>query len=137
MELEELPEERQEEIVALKHGSNTIECDVNDALEQAEDISDFKETVRIRMKDLIGEAQEIITDFCGGPAVIDETLESIRELYTALYNIDHPPEDFATEFFYMVGELLNGKRLDELSPGGPAAETLKELLTEKGCERHE
>ena len=69
MELEELPEEMQEEIVALKHGSNTIECDVTDALEQAENISEFKETVRTRMKDLIGEAQGIITDFCGDAEV--------------------------------------------------------------------
>jgi|GEM_PF-2055409 len=59
---------------------------------------------------------------------LDETLEAIRSLYTALYNIDHPPEDFAVEFFYMVGELLDGKKLSELNPQGPAAETLKELL---------
>lgn len=62
---------------------------------------------------------------------LDETLEAIRSLYTALYNIDHPPEDFAVEFFYMVGELLNGKKLRELRPQGPAAETLKELLETK------
>ncbi|CAG0992754.1 hypothetical protein METP3_02755 [Methanosarcinales archaeon] len=66
-----------------------------------------------------------------------ETLESIRSLYTALYNIDHKPEDFATEFFFMVGELLNGKRLDELRPGGPAAGTLKELLVEHRGEEGE
>jgi len=66
-----------------------------------------------------------------------ETLESIRNLYTALYNIDHAPEAFATEFFYMIGELLNGKRLDELEPGGPAAGTLKELLGEQRGEKGE
>ncbi len=78
MELEELPEEMQEEIIALKHGSNTIECDVTDALEQAENISDFKETVRTRMKDLIGEAHGIITDFCGGAENPDVVLSKIE-----------------------------------------------------------
>ncbi len=58
-------------------------------------------------------------------------LESIKELYIGLYNIDHSTEEFATEFFYMVGELLNGKRLDDLKPSGPAAAALKELLAEK------
>lgn len=59
-----------------------------------------------------------------------ERLYFIEMLYHALYNTDLDPEDFTTEFFYMVGELLNGKRLDELRPGGPAAGTLKELLVE-------
>ena len=139
MKLEELPEEIQEEIVALKHGSNTIECDVMDAHEDATNISDFKETVMTRMKDLIGEAQGAIAEFCGDPAVNDvlqiselsETLESIRKLYTALYNTDLEPEEFATEFFYMVGTLLNGKRLDELRPAEPVAGTLKELLVDQ------
>lgn len=60
---------------------------------------------------------------------LDEILEAIRSLYTALYNIDHPPKDFAVEFFYMVGELLDGKKLSKLKPHEPAAEILKELLT--------
>ena len=59
-----------------------------------------------------------------------DRLYFIEMLYHALYNTDLDPEDFALEFFYMVGELLNGKRLDELRPSGPAAGTLKELLTE-------
>lgn len=62
---------------------------------------------------------------------LSETLESIRELYTALYNIDHPPENFAIEFFYMVGELLNGKKLNELSPAEPAAGALRMMLEYK------
>jgi hypothetical protein len=139
MKLEDLPEEMQEAIKALEHGSNTIEVDITDALEDAKNLSEFKETVRIRMKDLIGEAQGAIADFCGDPAVNDalqiselsKTLESIRELYTALYNIDHRPEDFATEFFYMVGELLNGKKLSELRPAEPAAGTLRMMLENK------
>ncbi|WAM22645.1 MAG: hypothetical protein OI715_00700 (plasmid) [Candidatus Methanoperedens sp.] len=38
MKLDDLPEEMQEKIVALKHGSNTIECDAMDALEDAKNL---------------------------------------------------------------------------------------------------
>jgi hypothetical protein len=63
---------------------------------------------------------------------VNSTLESIRRLYKGLYNTDRNTPDFATEFFYMVGDLLNGKRLEELSPAEPAAGTLRELLAECG-----
>jgi hypothetical protein len=66
-----------------------------------------------------------------------ERLYFIEMQYHALYNTELDPEDFATEFFYMVGELLNGKGLDELRPGGPAAGTLKELLVEQRREEGE
>ena len=62
---------------------------------------------------------------------LSETLESIRELYTALYNTDLEPEEFATEFYYMVGALLNGKRLSDLRPAEPAAGTLRMMLENK------
>jgi len=55
----------------------------------------------------------------------------------AFYNTDLNTLDFAADFFYMIGELLNGKRLDELRPGGPAAGTLKELLVEQRREEGE
>jgi hypothetical protein len=63
---------------------------------------------------------------------VNSTLESIRRLYKGLYNTDCNTPDFATEFFYMVGDLLNGKRLEELSPAEPAAGTLRELLDKEG-----
>jgi hypothetical protein len=78
MELEELPEEMQEAIKALEHGSNTIECDITDALEDAKNLSEFKETVLTRMKDLIGEVQGTIADFCGGPENPDSVLSMIE-----------------------------------------------------------
>lgn len=59
MKIEDLPEELREMVEALKHGSNTIECDVNDALESAENLDDFKARVSNAMNDLIGEAQVI------------------------------------------------------------------------------
>ncbi|MCE8425319.1 MAG: hypothetical protein J5U17_06025 [Candidatus Methanoperedens sp.] len=60
------------------------------------------------------------------------TLGSIRELYDAFYNTDLNTLDFAADFFYMIGELLNGKKLNELNPAGSAAGTLKLMLENKG-----
>lgn len=59
MKIEDLPEELREMVEALKHGSATIECDVNDALENAENPDDFKARASNAMNDLIGEVQEI------------------------------------------------------------------------------
>ena len=60
------------------------------------------------------------------------TLESIKELYTAFFDTDLNTLDFAADFFYMIGELLNGKKLNELKPSGSAAGTLKIMLENKG-----
>jgi len=96
------------------------------------------------------DVQELLKDACQQMSPITPiTIENysgiapqkrlyfIEMLYHALYNTDLDPEDFATEFFYMVGEILNGKRLDELMPGGPAAGTLKELFVEQRREEGE
>lgn len=63
---------------------------------------------------------------------LNKALQSIRMLYEAFYNTDLDAAEFAIEFFYMIGELLNGKRLDELRPAGKAAEALRELLDKGG-----
>ncbi len=63
---------------------------------------------------------------------LDEIIESIRELYTAFFDTDLNTLDFAADFFYMVGDLLNGKKLNELNPTGSAAGTLKIMLENKG-----
>ncbi|CAG0960632.1 hypothetical protein METP2_00761 [Methanosarcinales archaeon] len=60
------------------------------------------------------------------------TLESIKELYIAFFDTDLNTLDFAADFFYMIGELLNGKKLNELTPTGSAAGTLKIMLENKG-----
>jgi hypothetical protein len=60
------------------------------------------------------------------------TLGSIRELYDAFYDTDLNTLDFAADFFYMIGELLNGKKLNELKPAGSAAGTLKIMLENNG-----
>ena len=41
MLFENLPEEQREFVSELKHGSNTIECDVQDALEDAINLNHF------------------------------------------------------------------------------------------------
>lgn len=63
---------------------------------------------------------------------LDGALESIRELYTAFFDTDLNTLNFAADFFYMIGELLNGKNLNELNPTGSAAGTLKIMLENKG-----
>ena len=59
MKIEELPEHLREMVEALRHGSNTIECDVKDALEIASDVEDFRERAKCELDSLIGEAQEV------------------------------------------------------------------------------
>lgn len=64
MKLEELPEDLREMVKALKHGSNTIECDVNDALDAASDVKDFRERVDCEISNLIAEAQNVKNIVC-------------------------------------------------------------------------
>ncbi len=55
MKPEELPNDLRENIESLKHGSFTIECDVKDALENAENLQDFKERASGALSDLMEE----------------------------------------------------------------------------------
>lgn len=80
MELEELPVEMQEAIGELKRASYTIESEITDALERAENISDFKEGVSTQMKDLIGEALDAMANFCNDPDNPDTVLNMIELL---------------------------------------------------------
>ncbi len=94
MDIEGLPEDLQDEYLALKHGAYTIECDVTDALEQAEDLPTFKEVVMTRMQDLINEAQGIIAAFCDEPKaiVLDRNVGSKgeRELPASVVEVANP-----------------------------------------------
>jgi len=72
MDFKDIPKEFQEDIFGLKHGSYTIECDVNDAIDQATDWKDAKSTIESRMTDLIGEALNTINKICSGSmALVD------------------------------------------------------------------
>jgi hypothetical protein len=70
VDIEGLPEDMKDGYYALKHGAYTIECEVTDALDQANDLSAFKEAVKVKMQDLISEAQGIIATFCDEPNTI-------------------------------------------------------------------
>ncbi len=63
MKLEELPDDLRETIDSLKHGSYTIECGINDALENAQNLKDFKELASIALNNLIQEASDITSAF--------------------------------------------------------------------------
>ena len=113
MEIEELPEDLREMVEALKHGSNTIECDVNDALENAENMDDFKANVSNAMTDLIGEAQVII-DTLGKEKVhvVIRLFEGILEEVAVHRNEKKAQEDYEKRIIEAYGELVdeqNGK----------------------------
>lgn len=44
----------------------------------------------------------------------EKVLENIQKLYLGYYNTNQDTREFAEEFFYAVGELLNGKSLRDL-----------------------
>ena len=43
-----------------------------------------------------------------------KTLETIRKIYTGYYNTGQNTELFTEEFFYTIGEILQGKELKDL-----------------------
>ncbi len=59
MKFEELPEDMQEQIDALKHGALTIQSDVLDALESTESLEEFQLQVDNCMDEIISEAQGV------------------------------------------------------------------------------
>lgn len=63
MDFEKLPQDFQEEVTALKHGSLTIQEDVNQALDEATDLPDFVSSVYSRMESLTNEATEVANVF--------------------------------------------------------------------------
>ena len=60
MKYNQLPQDLQELITFLGYGSYTIESDINDALETAKDIGEFRELSVTKMNELISEAREVI-----------------------------------------------------------------------------
>ncbi len=59
MEYEDLPEDVKQYIRDLKHGSYTIESDVEEALSEASDLSEFRLLVTNYMDELISEALKV------------------------------------------------------------------------------
>ncbi len=44
----------------------------------------------------------------------NQKLDWIQRLYEGYYNTDQSPGLFAEEFFFAVGEILEGKKLEDL-----------------------
>jgi hypothetical protein len=64
MKLDDMPEAMQENILALKHGSATIEADVLQALDEAAILTEFKENVQTAMNELKGEIDSTLELLC-------------------------------------------------------------------------
>ncbi len=64
MRFEDLPGPMQDAFESLKHGSATIEADIQDALESAGSLDDFSRRVETSMNDLIQEALGAKVAFC-------------------------------------------------------------------------
>jgi folate-dependent tRNA-U54 methylase TrmFO/GidA len=63
MNIEELPEELRKAVRCLKNGSLTIQADVMEALEEAEDLKDFEERVYGAMRRLMEEVGDVMREF--------------------------------------------------------------------------
>jgi hypothetical protein len=58
MRYEELPENMQKQVDTLKHYARTIQSDVLDALESAENLEEFRSQVDSSMDEIVSEAQK-------------------------------------------------------------------------------
>ena len=59
MKYKELPENLQAQIDELKYYSQSIQSDVMDSLESADNLEDFRLKVRNSMNDIISEAKKV------------------------------------------------------------------------------
>lgn len=92
MDFEDLTEDLKDKYRMLKHGSATIQADVEDALEDAENIEDFREKVRDKMKALIYECKDVSSQFYDEykPERMqkDQLRETLDDLMKCLESID-------------------------------------------------
>lgn len=108
MIIEELPEDLREMVEGLRHGSNTIECDVNDALENAGSLDEFKANASNAMNDLISEAKEI-KDTLGKETVhvVIHLFEGILETAVVYRSQDKARKDYEKRIIEAYGELVD------------------------------
>lgn len=108
MEIEDLPEELREMVEGLRHGSNTIECDVKDALEIASDVDDFRARVCCEIDSLIGEAQEVKNMVSKDNVhVVIYLFEGILEEVAVHRNANKAKEDYEKRIIEAYGELVD------------------------------
>lgn len=108
MKIEELPEDLREMVEALKHGSVTIQVDVIDALENAENLDEFKANVSNAMLDIQGEAQGVI-DLMGKETVhvVIHLFEGILEKVIVHKSQDKAQKDYEKRIIEAYGELVD------------------------------
>lgn len=86
MNYEDLPAAMREQIAMLKHGSLTIEADINDAVDRAITVEEFQEMVDDLMDRLIDEAREMRSQLGSGDgAGMKLTIETTGGKHT--YNL--------------------------------------------------
>lgn len=108
MKIEELPEDLREMVEGLKHGSNTIECDVKDALEIASDVDDFRARVCCEINSLIGEAQEVKNIVSKEKVhVVIFLFEGILEEVAVHRSADKAQKDYEKRIIEAYGELVD------------------------------
>lgn len=108
MKIEDLPEELREMVEALKHGSNTIECDVNDALEISSDVDDFRARVCCEIDSLIGEAQDVKNTVCKENVhVVIHLFQGILEEVAVHRREGKAKEDYESRIIKAYGELVD------------------------------
>lgn len=113
MDLEDLPEELQEMVEGLKHGSNTIECDVIDALENAETLIEFKENALNSINDLISEAEGIKEQLQGEKAhVVIHLFQGILEKVVVHRKPDKAKKDWEKRVVEAYGGLVDEQHGD-------------------------
>ncbi len=114
MKIEDLPKELREMVEALKHGSNTIECDVNDALDDAENPLDFMARVCNAMNDLIGEAQDVKNIVSKEKVyVVVYLFQGILEEVAVHRNVEKAIEDYEKRINKAYGELVDEQHGNE------------------------
>ena len=57
---DDLPRELKEIFADIKHNSTTIKCELDDALEEADNTEDFKEIFRDKLLKIINEARDAV-----------------------------------------------------------------------------
>ena len=111
MRLEDLSPKLQEEVRALKHGSYSIEADVDGALDEAEDLEDFKDAVHHAMICLVLEAKNTINVIVHGtPERLSIDPASIVREGTPLptpINVMDNDDYFFTYHIYPAGNIPN------------------------------
>ncbi len=77
-----MPDDLRETIESLKYGSYTIESDVNDALDNAENLKDFQEHASGALNNLINEAKDVMRSL-GHRKLTEKERDRMLDIYAS------------------------------------------------------